>query len=120
MRIVRGFDLTSSVLVNAVTTQIVDCGLVPDRVKLKITHFGNYVSDIGAWSYIQWDMMENNAIDPILNAIKDQIGTQYFPRELGYMPIVHGGSRLQMRLTNSHATINYGVGFTMKGYWFVD
>lgn len=120
MRVIRGFDLTGSYLINASTNQIIDCGKVPEKVKLKITHFGNYVSDITAWTNVQWDLMENNAIDPIINGIKDQIGTQYFPRELGYAPTIQGGTNLQIRLTNNHATINYNMGFTFKGYWYVD
>jgi len=120
MKVIKGYDLTQSQVVNAVTSVMVDCGLVPDRLKLKLTHFANYVGDVAAWSYIQWDLLENYGLDPVINAIKDQLGTQYFPRELGYQPVLMGGTRIFMKLTNTHATNNYAVGFSLKGFYFVD
>lgn len=119
-KIIRGFDKTISVSVGALSNSIQLVDTIPDRVKLKITHFGNYVSDVAAWTYIQWDILQNSGLDPVLSAIKDQIGVQYMPRELGYQPIYAGGTKLEIKLTNSHATIAYGVGVTLKGYYFIE
>lgn len=119
-KIIRGFDATVSVTVNAQTNTVQLIANIPDRVKLKLTHFGNYVSDVAAWTFIQWDILQNSGLDPSLSGIKDQIGTQYFPRELGYQPVYTGGSKLEIKLTNTHAANNYGVGVTVKGYFFVE
>ena len=119
-KIIRGVDVTLSVTVNALTNSTQDLSVIPDRVKIKLSHFGNYVSDIGAWSFIQWDVLQNSGLDPTFNGNKDQIGTQYFPRELGEKPVYVGPGKLQIKLTNTHATNNYGVGVTIKGYLFVE
>jgi hypothetical protein len=119
-KIIRGFDATLSLSVTHLTNTVQLITTVPDRVKLKLTHFGNYVADITAWTNIQWDILQNSGLDPLLSGIKDQIGTQYFPRELGYQPVYAGGTKLEIKLTNNHATIDYGVGVTVKGYFFVE
>ncbi len=119
-KIVRGFDGTFSVNVGALSNVVQLMMNVPEKVKFKLTHFGNYVGDISAWGYIQWDILQNSGLDPQLSGIKDQIGVQYLPRELGYQPVYAGGTKLEIKLSNSHATNAYSVGVTLKGYFFVE
>ena len=62
---------------------------VPQKAKMRVTHFSNYLSLVTHWGAVTWSIQRNGIGIRPYNAILDQIGISSLPREIA--PIVFGG-----------------------------
>ena len=62
---------------------------VPQKAKMRLTHFSNYLSLPGHWGNVMWSIQRNGIGVAPYNAIFDQIGISSLPREIA--PINYQG-----------------------------
>lgn len=62
---------------------------VPQKSKMRITHFSNYLSLVTHWGAVTWSIRRNGIAIPPYHAIQDLIGLSSLPRKI--KPLIFNG-----------------------------
>lgn len=114
----KGYDATASMNIPKGTTVTVLSVIAPGNSALMISHFANYVADIGAWGFIKWSVQVNSVPADPLGLVMDQLGDPSNPRELGLKIIARPGDVVEVKVTNlTDITLgtDYAAGVSLKG-----
>ena len=63
---------------------------VPQKAKMRVTHFSNYLSLVTHWGAVTWSIQRNGVGMRPYNAILDNIGLSSLPREIAPIPYAGG------------------------------
>jgi hypothetical protein len=114
-----GYDRTKSALVtHGAGPVLLHSEKIPTGTNLRITHFGNDVGDIGAWTDnggVSWTLKINGVPCSFINGEVNQLGTTNQPRELGDPIMVRGGDVVEVYGTNPSAATDYTMLVSVKG-----
>lgn len=89
--------------------------VAPRRI-LKLTHYGTYAGDIGAWGKVKWSLRINQAGLFPFDQTTDQIGLQNQPVEISQDLYLPAGSILTVNAVNTDGgAAHTGIGFILKG-----
>ena len=113
MKYIIPLDTNESQLVLIGATVDLFTYTVPAKARGVLKKFGNYIDTVAAWGDIVWSILKNGIPVFPYDAILDQIGQGYLPREIS--PIVfNGGDTLIVRVTNNHIA-NVQIGIALSG-----
>lgn len=95
----QGYDETASVSVAQGATQTLMTVTVPagSDQSLLITHFGNDLSDVAAWSLYRWQMTIDDIPVKSYYDIRSQLGYTSQMRRVGVDILVNGGQTLRVK-----------------------
>jgi hypothetical protein len=115
----KGYDQTTSRNVPKGTMVTLLSLIVPGNSLFMISHFANFVGDIGAWTNVKWSVRINGIPDDqTLGSVLDQLGDPSNPRQLGRQIIAQPGDLVEVtatNLTDIAAGTDYGAGVSLKG-----
>lgn len=108
MHNIRKRDETQSVSLSPSTVYTLFSERIPIKEKMVVTGFANY-GDAAAWGNVQWEIRRNGIAVYPYNNVRDQIG--YSAQVEKTEPIYfHGGSLLEIVVTNLSGVSTYNVG----------
>lgn len=89
---------------------------VPQKAKLTLTHFSNYLNLPGHWSHVTWSIHRNGIGVYPYDAVLDQIGFSAQPRPIKRI-IFNGGDELTIFATDDNSIAqppNLATGIAIK------
>ena len=114
----KGYDDTKSMNVPKGTMVTLLQLIVPGNSSFMVSHFANYVNDIGAWGFIKWSVQVNSVPDETLGNVMDQLGDPSNPRQLGRQIIALPGDVVEVKATNLtdiSTGADFVAGVSLKG-----
>jgi len=106
---IRKKDINVSQTVNAATAATLFTYRVPAKGVIRLTHFSNYLSIVGAWGDVTFSIRRNGVGIFPYDELLDQIGISSRPREIEPI-IVNGGDMLSITVDNQHiANVDCGI-----------
>ena len=77
---------------------------IPQKSKIRITYFANYLNLAGHWGAVTWGIFRNGVGVFPYDTIQDQLGLQSRPRKIA--PIIfQGGDELQIRAVDDNTIV---------------
>lgn len=120
MKYIKGFDAQASANINPNSKIILVSILIPNNLKLVITHFANYASPSSAWGKVKWNLLKNGLpVNPHLTDVMDEYGTPATPQELGEKIIFNQLDLMEVVAENIDSTNIYSAGVYLRGYYAV-
>jgi len=96
---IKKYDEPHSALLPKGTTVTLYTFTVPQKSKLTITHFGNYINQAPHWGHVTWRVLQNGII--CLPPILDNLGLSSLPEATKKVEL-NGGDVLSVTVTDDN------------------